>query len=169
MGADFIILVVLMALLLLSSLATVLTRNLLPSAILLALASTVVAMVLFFLGLRLAAVMELAVCVGLVTAIYASAISLLKPANEEKKNLAEERKAWFFRYLPLPVVLLAITILGLVFVPHLELNRPSGEPAGPTTQALLWDAHALDILGLVFLILAGVLGVAVLIGRREEK
>jgi TRAP-type mannitol/chloroaromatic compound transport system permease small subunit len=38
-----------------------------------------------------------------------------------------------------------------------------------STQTVLWQTRTLDIIGLTLLILAGVLGVAALLGRREEK
>ena len=169
MGFDFIVLIILIILLLAAALATVLLRDLLASAILLALTSTVVALILFVLGMRLAAVMELAVCAGLVTAVFASAISLLKPERADRKNRAAENRAWILRHLPLPVILLVLGALVLIFVPQIGIDLIGETSTDPTVQMVLWDARLMDILGLVLLILAGVLGVAVLIGHREEK
>ncbi|MCL2137139.1 MAG: hypothetical protein FWH40_06430 [Coriobacteriia bacterium] len=169
MDVSLIILLVLIALLVLAALATVLIRSLLASAILLALASTVVSLILFVFGMPLAAVMELAVCTGLVTAIYASAISLMSPDTNPKRNKAAENRAWLYRHMALPVILLALTALILVFVPHLDFGLVDTSLAEQNTQAVLWDLRNVDIFGFALLVLAGVLGVAVLIDQREEK
>ncbi|MCL2631957.1 MAG: hypothetical protein FWD45_02550 [Coriobacteriia bacterium] len=171
------IMFVLLALLLVAVLATVVVRNLLGSAILLAVTSTVVALILFVLEMKLAAVMELAVCAGLVTAIYASAISLSKPEQDEKRNVKAENRAWILRHLALPLILIALAVLVVFLVPQVPIDfgtaaDAAGGAAGaasPTVQTVLWDLRMVDILSLALLILAGVLGVAALIGKREEK
>ncbi|MFA5085344.1 MAG: hypothetical protein WC482_03165, partial [Candidatus Omnitrophota bacterium] len=58
---------------------TVMTRSLLKSTIGLALTSAIITIIMFRLGSPLAAVFELSVCTGLITAVFVSTISLVKP------------------------------------------------------------------------------------------
>ena len=174
MGFDFIIMCILIGLLLVAAVFAVCVYDLMPSAFLLAVASALVAVILYMLDMRLAAAIELAVCVGLVTAIYASAISLVRPAptdktERSKANLSAAKRAWARRHIPLPIILLVLTALVFIFVPRLDLPINTSEVLSTSSQSILWGARALDIFGLGFLIHAGVLGVAVLIGPREER
>jgi len=215
LNASIAIMTVLLVLLVVSALSTVLVKKVLSSAILLAGVSTVLAMVLFMSGMQLAAMMELAVSAGLVTAIFASAISLMNAAEEGGSgtggsiNSADNKAAtaaksttakattakavatrgaasktasvpapgkntrpdrsWFNRYLALPIIMFVFTMIILIAVPSREVVIDSLARIGSTTRTVLWDFRSIDILGLAFLILAGVLGVSALIDRREEK
>jgi len=82
MGADIIIWIILLVALVLMGFLTVVVRTLPMATVLLALTSVVLALLLYISGLMLAAVIELTVSAGLVTAILASAIALLKPAAD---------------------------------------------------------------------------------------
>jgi len=79
MGADIIIWVILLVALVLMGFLTVVVRTLPTATIMLALTAVVLALLLYVAGMKLAAVIELSVSAGLVTAILASAIALLKP------------------------------------------------------------------------------------------
>jgi NADH-quinone oxidoreductase subunit J len=149
---------------------------------------------LYMLGLPTAAVIELAVCAGLVTAIFASAISLTKPDPKEgqakEKELARaaaEQRQRLRRYLPLPALLLALA-LGIwllapvpkagsladigSLLPTLRGEAPDAAlPTllAPGTPMTLWVHRAADVIGLSVLILVGVLGVAAMIHEREGE
>jgi len=166
-----------------AALATVMVRTLLPSALLLGLTSIFIAIVLFICGYQLAAVMELLVCTGLVTAILASAISMLNPATAEESGDAsltdaeaqaeahdQAAKQRSLRYLLLPVLVIALGALIIWLYPRGEALVPGLVTSSfSTTAETLWTERSSDIVGLSLLILAGVLGVTILIKQRGEK
>jgi len=119
--------------------------------------------VLFIMGMQLAAVIELSVCAGLVTAVFASAISLTRPSDN-----ARDSNRWK-RFLPLPFILLALVAGVLLLWPGTDLQIPGGNFSDESAKEVLWDQRALDILGLALIILAGVLGVGVLFREKGAK
>jgi len=161
MGNNLVGWIIVLASLLLSAVGTAVMRNLLASAVALALTSAVLTIVLFILGMNLAAVIELSVCAGLVTAVFASAISLTRPKEDEALNRKER-----LRWLPLPFILLVLAAGIVLLWPGMDLPQLGGNFAD---ASLLWDKRALDILGLSLIILAGVLGVAVLFKERKGE
>ena len=170
---DTIVWSLLLAALVLAVFSAVVIRTLLAATVLLALSSVLVAIILFVSGMKLAAVIELSVGVGLVTAILASAIAMLKSSEDESQDAAEKkgkgRAKRLVRYLPLPIIMLLVAALILNFVPGMDINSAQSLSSDASVQTILWNNRALDIIGLTLLILAGVLGVAELIRRREEK
>jgi len=159
---------IVLATLVLSALGTVMIRNLLLASVMLALTSACLTVALFIMGVELAAVMELSVCAGLVTAVFVSAISLTKESKgEELVNLKKERLR---RFLPLPFIMIVLAAgIALLFSGQ-DIKIPGGDFSGAASRHVLWDERELDILGIVLIILAGVLGVAVLFkGRQEEE
>jgi len=179
MDFDIVLLIILLAALILTALATVLTRTLPTATIMLALTSVLLAIFLFVSGMRLAAVIELSVSAGLVTAILASAIAMLKPTgdtsnedggdNDGTTERAQKKSKRLMRYLPLPIILLVLAAAVLYFAGSVDLGLLGDMSPDGSTQTVLWDNRTLDVMGLILLILAGVLGVAALIRRREEK
>ena len=187
MGADIIIWIILLVALVLMGFLTVVVRTLPMATVLLALTSVVLALLLYIAGLTLAAVIELTVSAGLVTAILASAIALLKPAADTPGAPgatgaagavgvpgvpgapAPQKNARLARYLPLPIIMLLLAAAILIMVPGTDISLPALSAGDATAQDVLWGERALDIIGLTLLILAGVLGVTALIKRREGK
>ena len=157
--------IVVLSLLVLLAVLTVVVRTLPVATVLLAATSVVLTIILYVAGYKLAAVIELTVSAGLVTAILASAIALLKPQEEDSESTKKGGRIG--RYLPLLVILPALAAAVYFFFPGQELNF--GIASNQVTQDVLWSDRALDIIALALLILAGVLGVAALIKRREEK
>jgi NADH-quinone oxidoreductase subunit J len=92
-----------------AALWTVMTRSLLKAALGLAVTSALIAVVLFRLESPLAGVFELSVCAGLITAVFVSAISLMKPLTH--KETIELSKARIKRYWFLPVIAAAVAIV----------------------------------------------------------
>ena len=70
--------IALLMLLLLAGICTVMTFNLLKSAIGLAVTSAILSLLLFLMDAPLAGVFELSVCAGLITVVFISVISLTK-------------------------------------------------------------------------------------------
>lgn len=162
-----ILLIILLALLVVAAVFAVMIRNLLKAAIALAATSVVLTIIMFILGSPLAAVFELSVCAGLITAIFVSAISLTKPGTREELKAKRKARLKRFIYLPILVVLLAA---GLILAwPSLQLNIAGVASGNLSVQSAIWDIRQLDILGQIIIILAGVFGVVVLFKGREEK
>jgi len=159
--------IIVLASLVLAALGTVLFRNLLLAAVMLAVTSAVLTVALFVMGVPLAAVMELSVCAGLVTAVFATTISLTRPPEaEEMQAIHKERLG---RYLPLPFIMLILAAGIFLLWPGLDIQTAAGGLTDIASRETLWDQNALDILGLALIILAGVLGVAVLFKERAAK
>jgi len=189
MGLDTVIWIILLVALLSAAVATVFARSLFVATGLLALTSVFLAVALYFWGMKLAAVIELTVSAGLVTAVFASAIALLRPTAEaphadttgsagagsagaessSASPTGPSKMSRFARYLPLPIILLALAVAIFIFAPDIDLNTATVSLLDTAPQIMLWSKRAVDIVAIIFLILAGVLGVAMLIRRREEK
>ena len=156
--------VILMAAMLLGGLATVMLRQLVKAAIALAFTSVVLCILMFKLAAPWAAVFELSVCAGLITVVFISAISLVKPATEEERTAHMRFKVR--RYFLLPVVLLAVGC-GLSYMTIRPLPLVAGVEVIKDMRVLLWGPRALDLLGQILVLLAGVWGVVILF--KEEK
>ncbi|HHW08605.1 MAG TPA: NADH-quinone oxidoreductase subunit J [Firmicutes bacterium] len=128
----------------------VIAKRLLASALWLAGTSAIVAMVLYNLGARELAVIELSVGAGLVTILFVFAISI---AGEE--GMGERTN------IPRPVVWIAVLVflflLGEQVLPHI-IPIPGGwDLESPFTFALvLWERRSLDVMLQIVMIVAGV-------------
>ncbi|MCX7006083.1 MAG: NADH-quinone oxidoreductase subunit J [Kiritimatiellaeota bacterium] len=156
--------IILMAAMLLGALATVMLRQLVKAAIALAFTSVVLCIVMFKLDAPWAAVFELSVCAGLITVVFISAISLVKPATEEERAAHIRFKTR--RYFWLPLILLLVGC-GLTYIQGKPLPLSLPEAAGTEMRQLLWGPRALDLLGQILVLLSGVWGVVILF--KEEK
>jgi NADH-quinone oxidoreductase subunit J len=157
--------VVLIVSLVLAALWTVLATRRLRSVVGLAAASVVLTALLFRLRSPLAAVFELSVCAGLISAVFLGAISVT--ALETPESLAVVAKERLRRYWYLPVLLLVIGI-PLASLPLPTVGIPS--EAGGDVREVLWNVRHLDLLGQIVLLLAGAFGVVVLFkdGKHER-
>ncbi|MCL2339752.1 MAG: hypothetical protein FWC59_02490, partial [Actinomycetia bacterium] len=105
--------------------------------------------------------------------LFASAIALLKPLQEDDQTV-RVRRSRIWRFGPLPFILVGATVVIVLLLSQLDLDtlstmilyRPG---AYQSVQAILWNRRALDILAMALLILTGVLGVATLLKQRERK
>ena len=156
-----------MALLILTTVAalwTVMGRSLLKAAIGLAVTSALISVIIFRLNSPLAAVFELSVCAGLITAIFVSTISLTKPMTH--KEILQVSRDRMKRYWYLPVILVAVGI-GLILIKvKQDLVMIGHPPSAIDVRTMLWDFRRLDLLGQVIILIAGALGVVILF---EEK
>ena len=159
MGLSFntVILIVMLLAMVLAAMGTVLLRSLLMSAVSLALTSVFLAAVLFLAGMQIAAVMELLVCTGLVTAIFASAIALLQPDQElgdkdpgDKGGSAEGGVAGSKQ----PVAKPGIQLFG-VPADIARAETRSGDASPDSQRGRL--AQALGLLGVMMLLTAAVI------------
>ncbi|MDR1726997.1 MAG: hypothetical protein LBT74_03565 [Acidobacteriota bacterium] len=156
------ILLILLVLMVLSALWAVMATDLLRSTIALALTSVFLAIAIYMMGAPLAAVFELSVCAGLITVVFISAISMIKPeGNTRKEDLARKRRKRLKKYIPLPILLAVAGVL-------LWLNRvdlpftPDADVFPLTLSEIMWDVRRVDIAGQAVMILVGVFGIVVL-------
>ncbi|MCL2878395.1 MAG: NADH-quinone oxidoreductase subunit J [Acidobacteria bacterium] len=165
----FFITLVLMTL---CALWAVMATDILKSALALALTSVFLSIAMFMLDSPLAAVFELSVCAGLITVVFISAISMIKPEGHDRgEDLSFRRNRRLKKYIALPVLLIVASIL--LWFNRFEL------PAFPITDALplklsevMWDERRADLAGQAIMILVGVFGVVVLFKeylKRKER
>ena len=149
-----------------AALFTVMTRSLLRAAIGLALTSAILAMFMYMLNSPVAAVFELSVCAGLISALFFSIITITEPLIPEKVN--EEMRARMTRFWYLPIVLvIAGIILSLVSVDiHLKLPAPE---VVQNVRQVLWNMRQLDLVGQIIILLAGVFGIVILLKEAVKK
>lgn len=147
----------------LAALWAVLSPRLLRAVIGLAVASCAVTVSLFRLDSPLAAVFELSVCAGLISAVFISTISLSQLETEE--TIADTRRDRLRRYWYLPplALLVAVALLGLEYA-----DFPVATSAGKDVRAVLWTERHLDLIGQVTVLLAGAFGVVVLFKEKKS-
>jgi NADH-quinone oxidoreductase subunit J len=150
--------IVLLAALVFGAVWTVMTPTVLRSVIGLALTSVVLTILMFQLRSPFAAVFELSVCAGLISAIFISAISLTQP--DSSRDMIEIQRERLRRYWYLPVLLLfiGVAVLGLK-LPSFELALVDPKQ---DVRTLLWSVRHLDLIGQVVVLLAGAFGVVAL-------
>lgn len=147
---------------------TILIKNLIKAAIALAVSSAVLTVVMFLMGATLAAVLELSVCAGLITAVFVSTISLTKNMTDQEH--ADAAKQRMKKTVWLPFLLAAVGIAAWVLFPNLPLVLAATPvDAESAARAALWDSRQLDILGAILIVLAGVFGVVVLFKGKAVK
>jgi NADH:ubiquinone oxidoreductase subunit 6 (subunit J) len=135
----------------------ILAKRLLVSALWLAGASALVALLLYLLGAPEIAVIELSVGAGLVTVLFVFAITIAGEESLEARSLMP-------RSLAIGLIGSALLMLGWLCFPR-SLLIPSPTPA--EISAILWDQRGLDMLVQVAMIFAGVLGVLGLLAERQ--
>jgi NADH-quinone oxidoreductase subunit J len=151
--------VILLAAMVLAALWTVMTARLLRAAIGLAITSAIVSILMFQLASPLAAVFELSVCAGLISAIFLSVISLTQRVTAE--DLVGRQKEKLSRFWLLPLILLATGVILISF--HFALNIKFPAPPGENdVKKILWNLRHLDLIGQIVILLAGAFGVVTL-------
>lgn len=166
---NIVVLYILLGLLVLSAVLTATIKNTLKAVIALALVSSVLTVLMYIMGAPLAAVFELSVCAGLVTAIFVSTISLTDAPDPDQKP-TEKPKKRLNRYIYLPIIV--VIIVGIMFImkPALDFSWVAPSLTEKTTvQETLWQARNLDLAGIIVVILAGVFGVVVLLKEKSKN
>ena len=148
----------------------ILTRSLLKAAISLAATSVALTAIMFWMGAWVAAVFELSVCAGLITVIFISSITLIKPLTNVE--IIERTKNRIKKYIYLPIILgIAFIVLVILwvngFVPFTDLLVASDD--GVSVGNAIWNFRQLEVLGQIIIILAGVFGVIILFKERSAK
>jgi NADH:ubiquinone oxidoreductase subunit 6 (subunit J) len=134
-------------------------KGLLTAALWLAGVSVFTALILYLVGAKEVAVIELSVGAGLVTVLFVFAIAI---AGDD----AMQSRTVILRPLAAVLVMMVVLLIGFLLL-------PAGE-AAPTTDetpfaVLFWEGRALDVLVQIVLIFAGVLGVLGLLAEPVSR
>jgi uncharacterized MnhB-related membrane protein len=140
-----------------AALQAILARRLILSALWLAAASALLAVLFYLLGAWLVAVVELSVGAGLVTVLFAFAISI---SGEDLTPLRPLVPRFLASLLALGAILL-IGSFSLSLVP-----APAARPESPV-PVVIWDQRGLDVLVQMVLIFAGVVGMLGLLAEAK--
>ncbi|GAB4031689.1 MAG: hypothetical protein Fur0012_09330 [Elusimicrobiota bacterium] len=148
-----------------AAILAVTARKMLVSAIMLAVVSIALSLLLFNFGAPWAALFELSVCAGLITVLFISAVSLVK---KEDESLKESRG----KFLLLPFISGAAFILMTIFLlPYFETI--SGFTRNPEMQPrvgeIIWKFRSIDLLGQVTILAAAVFVIKSVFQKRSEQ
>ncbi len=143
------------------SILAVLTRDLLRSAICLAVASVFLALVFFRMNAVYAGVFEVSVVAGLITVLFITAIALTRGDQEVAENKHHMLVfPFFFLFLIVFDILVMRKLLG-------RIPAIAGSEAG-TFGEVLWNQRTFDLVGQIGVIFAGVLAVLALFRQGEN-
>jgi uncharacterized MnhB-related membrane protein len=135
--------------------------RLLYSAMWLAGASALVALLMYMLGAPEVAVIELSVGAGLVTVIFVFAINIAGDETFKGKALIPK---------PLSLLLIGMAVLLITWFALPALSTPLALPVTvPFVTDTLWEDRTLDILLQVVMIFTGTLGILGLLSDPREK
>lgn len=132
-------------------------RRLVRSALWLAGVSAMLSILLYRLGAREVAVIELSVGAGLVTVLMVFAIAV---AGEDAMDQAPVVPRWL-------AATLVLAVLGAAAWLVLPAREPAQAMAEPPFATVLWEQRGLDALVQVGLIFAGTLGILGLLSEKE--
>ncbi len=139
----------LVAILLVFAAQAIRARGLITSALWLAGASAITSVLLYLLGARLVAVIELSVGAGLVTVLFVFAINI---AGDEPIDMGTVPPL----SLIIGFITLFVGLLGWFVWP--ASPAPQVTVAEPSLSVMLWQTRGLDLMVQVVLIFSGVLG-----------
>jgi NADH-quinone oxidoreductase subunit J len=157
--------IILLIALVIFALWTVMTPRLPRSAVGLAITSAVLTIIMFKLSSPLAAVFELSICAGLISAIFISIISLMPRITAQDRDIRQKEHFHKYWLLPIIVVIVAVALSQL----HLPTNfNLPAQPVENDVRIILWNLRHLDLLGQIVILLAGAFGVAILFKERKN-
>ena len=160
------LILILLIILIVTALMVVFSSKLLIGAISLALTSIMITILMFKLNSPIAAVFELSICAGLITVIFITTISFVKPSTGEE--LIESRKRRLKKYIYLPILVAIAGYLVSVVIRPISLKLP--EIIQETNvRNVLWDLRQVDLLGQAIVLLIGVFGIVVLFKEGQKK
>ena len=155
-----------LVILIVAALMVVFSSRLLICAISLAVTSIMVTLLMFKLNSPFAAVFELSICAGLITVIFITTISFVKPETEEE--LLGTRKRRIKKYIALPIILIIVGIVTSFVIKPMVLALPA-TVQGTSVANVLWNLRQVDILGQAIILLVGVFGIVVLFKEGQNK
>ncbi len=137
-------------------------KDLLRSAVSLAVASLLLGIIFFRMKAPYAGVFEISVVAGLITVLFVLTIALTKTDDEVRESKLVN---WVF-----PLVFVAFVVIDALVMKSL-LGKVPALPAGPeagTFGDVLWRGRTMDLVGQIAVILAGVFAVLALFRKRDK-
>jgi len=144
------------------SVLAILLRDLLKSAIALAVASLLLGIIFFRMSAPYAGVFEISVVAGLITVLFVLTIALTKTGEEVRESRLVN---WAF-----PLVFIAFIVIDALVMKSLLGKIPAlaaGAESGSFGE-VLWRSRTYDLVGQIAVILAGVFSVLALFRKREK-
>jgi len=151
--------------LIIAALMVVFSSRLLLAAISLAVTSIMVTLLMFKLNSPIAAVFELSICAGLITVIFITTISFVKPVEQE--NLMETNKKRIKKYIALPIILVIVGLVTKFVIKPITLSLPAVIQETNVAN-VLWNLRQVDLLGQAIILLVGVFGIVVLFKEGQK-
>ncbi|MBU2573302.1 MAG: hypothetical protein KKH28_04415 [Elusimicrobia bacterium] len=169
--------------------AAVMARSLLLSVLMLALVSVGASLILFNFQAPWAAVFELSVCAGLITALFIGAVTLVNPVRDKapqapdgsherpisngvkREDPADGESRMRFYAMPLVMAIAAIAawFYAVPFFESLE-SWARFSSRSSTLGSIIWDLRRFDLLGQLSLLAAGVFALSSIFpGRKTQK
>jgi NADH:ubiquinone oxidoreductase subunit 6 (subunit J) len=144
------------------SVLAILLKDLLKSAVALAVASLLLGIVFFRMNAPYAGVFEISVVAGLITVLFILTIALTGAGGEVRESRLVN---WVF-----PLVFLVFIVIDALVMKSLLGKVPAlASPAEPGTFGeALWKTRTLDLVGQIGVILAGVFAVLALFRKRDK-
>ena len=148
------------------SLAAVMAKRVIHAAVMLALVSIILAVIMFSAGAPMAGVFELSVCAGLITVLFASTASMVGRGDSYAKNESKR-----FLWLPFALVVFGVIIWAgsAVFAPLLVPAKANAAIASMQAGDIIWKIHPVDLLGQLCIFVAGVLTVRIILGEGSDE
>jgi len=148
--------------LVLFSVLAIALKDLLKSAIALAVSSLLLGIIFFRMNAPYAGVFEISVVAGLITVLFVLTIALTKSGDEVRESRLVN---WAF-----PAVFVVFLVIDALVMKSL-LGRVPALASGAETGAfgdVLWKGRTLDLVGQIAVILAGVFAVLALFRKRDK-
>jgi NADH:ubiquinone oxidoreductase subunit 6 (subunit J) len=138
-------------------------RDLLRSAISLAVASLLLGIIFFRMNAPYAGVFEISVVAGLITVLFVLTIALTKTDEEVRESKLVN--------VVFPVVFVAFIVIDALVMKSLIGKVPALAASAETGTFgdVLWKARTYDLVGQIAVILAGVFAVLALFRKREKN
>jgi NADH:ubiquinone oxidoreductase subunit 6 (subunit J) len=137
------------------SIMAVLSRDLLKSAISLAVASVFLALIFFRMNAVYVGVFEVSVVAGLITVLFITAIALTRSDGD----VTESKRHWVI----FPLFFAALAVIDILVMKKLLGRIPAIiSPESGTFGQVLWNQRTFDLVGQIGVIFAGVLAVLAL-------
>jgi len=156
----------LLIILIIAALMVVFSSRLLLAAISLAVTSIMMTLLMFKLNSPIAAVFELSICAGLITVIFITTISFVKPVAQE--DLIETRNKRIKKYVALPIILIIVGVVTSFVIKPMVLMLPAVVQEKNVAN-VLWNLRQVDLLGQAIILLVGVFGIVVLFKEGQKK
>jgi NADH:ubiquinone oxidoreductase subunit 6 (subunit J) len=123
-------------------------KRLLSSALWLAVASSLLAVIFYFMGAQLIAVFELSIGAGLVTVLFVFAISIAGEEEGDWRSLVPKSLAF-------GATLSMSLLLGWFLLPA---SNAQPQILEPSISDVIWEQRSLDVLLQIAIIFSGVIG-----------